>query len=100
MIARTEMNRSYNNGAIQTYVTYGIKQFNIINYHDWGICTTCISHIQNNPHTLDEILTILPVHPNCKCIVTAAETNEKIEKQHNPIIINMFKKHKKTVFLY
>ena len=93
MIARTEMNRSFTNGVLQTYSNYGLDTLDIINYNDKGICETCISLIQNNPYTIQEIMEILPVHPYCRCICVLHNTNTDIplEEISNPTIIDMFK---------
>lgn len=92
MIARTEMNRSFTNGVLQTYSNYGINTLDIINYNDKGICNTCINLIQNNPYTIEEIMKILPVHPFCRCICVLHNTNIDIplNEIENPIIIDMF----------
>ena len=93
MIARTEIQRSFNNGTIQTYANYGLNSFNIINYNDKGICETCISLIQDNPYTLEEIIQLLPVHPYCRCLCVLYNTNieiDTLELIENPIIVNMF----------
>lgn len=91
MIARTEMNRSFTNGVLQTYSNYGLNEVNIINYNDKGICETCINLIQNNPYTIEEAMKILPVHPFCRCIsVLNNTTNIPLEEIENPIIIDMF----------
>ena len=93
MIARTEMNRSFTNGVLQTYANYGLNSFDIVNYNDIGICDTCIEFIQNNPYTLEEVMKLLPVHPNCKCLCVIAHTLTEIplKEIENPIIIDMFK---------
>lgn len=93
MIARTEMNRSFTNGVLQTYANYGLNSFDIVNYNDIGICDTCIELIQNNPYTLEEVMRLIPAHPNCKCLCVIAHTLTEIplKEIENPIIINMFK---------
>lgn len=92
MIARTEMARSFNGGVLQTYAKYGIALVELVNYNDIGICDTCIELIRNNPYTLMEAVSILPVHPNCKCfaVVYLLEDGQIIERVEDPIIIDMF----------
>jgi len=93
MIARTEMQRSFNNGVLQTYSNYGIPLFNIVNYNDIGVCETCIDLIKNNPYTLEEITALLPVHPYCRCLGVIFNTNisfDELELVDNPKIVNMF----------
>lgn len=92
MIARTEMNRSFTNGVLQTYSNYGLNSFDIINYNDIGVCKTCISIIQDNPYTLEEVMNLLPVHPFCRCLCVIHNTSIDIplEEIENPIIIDMF----------
>lgn len=92
MIARTEMVRSFNNGVFQTYSNFGIEIFEIVNYNDVGICDVCIELINNNPYTLEEIVRILPVHPNCRCFgVIYRLMNDIVDEVENPIIVDMFK---------
>ena len=93
MIARTEMNRSFTNGVLQTYANYGLNSFDIVNYNDIGICDTCINIIQNNPYTLEEVMKLLPVHPFCYCLCVISHTLTEIplKEIENPTIIDMFK---------
>lgn len=92
MIARTEMNRSFTNGVLQTYANYGLNSFDIINYNDIGVCETCISIIQDNPYTLEEVMRLLPVHPHCRCLCVIRHTTTEIPLDiiDNPKIIDMF----------
>ena len=92
MIARTEMNRSFTNGVLQTYSNYGLNSFDIINYNDVGVCETCISIIKDNPYTLEEVMRMLPVHPHCRCLCVIRHTTTEIPLDiiDNPKIIDMF----------
>ena len=92
MIARTEMNRSFNTGVLQTYANYGLDSFDIVNDNDIGVCETCIYLIANNPYTLQELLEIFPIHPNCRCItvIHGKIDTQTLEEIKNPIIINLF----------
>ena len=92
MIARTEMNRSFTNGVLQTYSNYGLNSFDIINYNDVGVCETCISIIKDNPYTLEEVMRMLPVHPHCRCLCVIRHTTTEIPLEiiDNPKIIDMF----------
>ena len=91
MIARTEMQRSFNGGVLQTYAKYGIELIEIVNYTDVGLCETCKELIRGSPYSIVEVSHLLPVHPNCKCFAVAYVLPDKeLVKVDDPIIIDMF----------
>ena len=73
-------------------INYGLNSFDIINYNDIGVCRTCIEIILNNPYTLEEVMSLLPVHPFCRCLCVIHNTTMDVplEEIENPIIIDMF----------
>jgi len=65
MIARTETARAQNTGTIQAYANYGVEMVEIVTVGDSLVCDDCIDAEDNNPHTLQEAQSLLPMHPNC-----------------------------------
>jgi len=63
-IARTEVSRGVNNGALIGYDNMGVK---VVEYYaNAGACPICDAH-QGDLMTLDQAMNFIPVHPNCYC---------------------------------
>ena len=62
---KTEYGRSVNTGLLQGYSNYGVDTYDIITTGLPNVCKTCEGYEENNPYTLNEIINMLPVHPNC-----------------------------------
>lgn len=75
MIARTESRRASTAGTIQAYNNYGIKEGIIITAGDDNVCEDCLDLEANNPYPLPELSSLVPVHPNCRCVVGAVLDN-------------------------
>ena len=74
-IARTEVARGTNNGALVGYGDMGIK---IVEYYaNAGACPICAAH-HGELMTLEEAMGLLPLHPNCYCFWLPRPDIEKI----------------------
>ena len=67
-IARTESMWATNEGMRQQYQAVGIKMVNVD--AAFSACPTCQSIAGGNPYTLAEAEGLLPIHPNCRCVLT------------------------------
>lgn len=67
MIARTEYARAVNTGTLQAYANYGVDQVEIITAGDAYVCDDCLAIEDGNPYNLMDAMSLLPVHPNCRC---------------------------------
>ena len=67
MIARTETARAKNTGTLQAYANYGVTEVEIVTCNDGLVCDDCLDAEDQNPHTLSEAQSLLPMHPNCRC---------------------------------
>ena len=77
-IARTEVARGVNNGALVGYDNMGIK---IVEYYaNAGACPICAAH-HGDLMTIDEAMNYIPLHPNCYCFWVSRPdiTNKKVE---------------------
>lgn len=63
-IARTEVSRGVNNGALVGYKSMGIQIVEF--YANAGCCPICDAH-QGELMTIDQAMNYIPVHPNCYC---------------------------------
>lgn len=85
MIARTEHARAVNTGTLQAYVNYGVTQVEIITAQDGLVCDDCIDAEENNPWSISEAQSLLPMHPNCRCTYApVVESIEEVERVDNP----------------
>lgn len=63
-IARTEVARGVNNGALVGYANMGIE---IVEYYaNAGACPMCEAH-HGELMTIDQAMNYIPLHPNCYC---------------------------------
>jgi len=63
-IARTEVARGVNNGALVGYKEMGIEIVEF--YYNGGDCSLCSPH-HGETMTIDEAMNLIPLHPNCYC---------------------------------
>lgn len=72
MIARTETIRAHHQATINEYRAWGVTGVNVKaelkTAGDARVCSECLRLEQGGPYTLDVIETMIPVHPNCRCI--------------------------------
>ncbi len=62
-IATTEINRGITQGQIELAQTQGSAMFNLITQK--GACPICIGIELENPHSMDDMASMPPIHPNC-----------------------------------
>jgi hypothetical protein len=66
MIAITERARAVNTGTLQAYLDYGVLKCEIITAGS-GVCDECLDLESSNPYATEEVDSLLPVHPMCRC---------------------------------
>ena len=66
-IGRTEAMYATNEGMRLQYKSVGVKKVDID--PAMTACTICIDATNGNPYTLDNAEGILPLHPNCRCVL-------------------------------
>jgi SPP1 gp7 family putative phage head morphogenesis protein len=64
-IARTEVNRAMTQASIASYKASGLSEFDLL--PSPGACPICLALAESNPHSLNDIASQPPVHPNCRC---------------------------------
>ena len=76
MLARTETIRAHHAANIQEYMNWGVRGVNVVaefvTAGDERVCSECASY-HGNRYTLKEAQFMIPVHPNCRCIVIPVE---------------------------
>lgn len=90
MIARTETARAKNTGTLQAYANYNVDLVEIITCQDGLVCDDCMDAESQNPHTLREAQSLLPMHPNCRCTYGPyIEDPEDIKLTEDPLVVNL-----------
>jgi SPP1 gp7 family putative phage head morphogenesis protein len=69
MIAITETNRAYNEGAVDQYSQFGVSEWDWVAYDD--ACIDCLSIQDGSPYSTNDSQLVPPEHPNCRCTVNA-----------------------------
>ena len=69
MIAITETNRAYNEGAVDQYSQFGVSEWEWVAYDD--ACPDCLDIEANGPYSTNDSQAVPPEHPNCRCTVNA-----------------------------
>lgn len=87
MIARTEHARAVNTGSLQAYTNMGVTEVNILTVGDSDVCDYCLDLEDNNPYSLEEAMTLLPAHPNCRCSYTPVI--DSINHEADQVIVNL-----------
>jgi len=81
LLARTEIIRAHHLATIQEYRNWGLE--GVIVKAEWNtagddrVCEKCMS-LEGKIFTLDEIESMIPLHPNCRCM--ALPWIEEVEK--------------------
>jgi len=71
MIARTETIRAHHLANVQEYRNYevaGVKVQAEWSTAGFDVCDVC-APLHGNVYTLDEVQGMIPVHPNCRCMI-------------------------------
>lgn len=90
MIARTETARAKNTGTLQAYANYGVEMVEIITAGDSLVCDDCMDAEDQNPHTLQEAQSLLPMHPNCRCTYAPVVPDpEELTPVDNPPVMDL-----------
>ena len=90
MIARTEHARAVNTGTLQAYVNYGVTQVEIITAKDSLVCDDCMDAEENNPWSINEAQSLLPMHPTCRCAYAPiVDSIEDLERVENPPSVDL-----------
>lgn len=76
ILARTEIIRAHHKGMMQEYRNWGVEGVHVMaefrTSGDARVCSQC-SGMEGNTYTLDEAENLIPVHPQCRCIVLPYE---------------------------
>jgi len=76
MLARTEVVRAHHAANIQKYMNWGVRGVSVVaefvTAGDDRVCDECAGY-HGNRYTLKEAEFLIPVHPNCRCIVIPVE---------------------------
>ena len=75
MISVTEYGRSVNTGLLQGYVNLGVYYVDIKTAGDDRVCDDCLEIEENNPYSIEEAMSLLPVHASCYDKETEVFTN-------------------------
>ena len=89
MIARTEHARARNTGTLQAYADYGVTQVEIITAGDSIVCNYCLELEADNPYTLQQAMSFLPAHPNCRCAYGAIAETVQDGVVDDPIVVDL-----------
>jgi len=72
MLARTELIRAHHLAMVNTYRAWGIEGVKImaewLTAGDDRVCDRC-GKLEGKTFTLDEAESMIPLHPNCRCII-------------------------------
>jgi hypothetical protein len=80
MIARTETIRAHHLANIQEYRNWAVAgvivQAEWVTAGDNRVCLKCGEMAKAGPYTLDQIETMIPAHPMCRCIALPKPINK------------------------
>jgi SPP1 gp7 family putative phage head morphogenesis protein len=69
LIAVTEVARAQIAGTVDQFTEAGIDQFDLLTESD--ACAECLDVADDNPHDLSDSDAYPPIHPRCRCAITA-----------------------------
>jgi len=80
MLARTEVIRAHHLATIQEYRNWGLAGVRVM--AEWStagfnVCPECEDMAMNGPYTLDYIESLIPLHPNCRCMALPIDVTDK-----------------------
>jgi len=83
ILARTEIIRAHHLGTIQEYRNWGIAGLTVkaefMTAGDNRVCPVCAS-LQGNVYKLDEAEGLIPVHPQCRCIMLPYGEGDTVQR--------------------
>ena len=81
ILARTEIIRAHHTAMVQEYMNWRVAgvtvQAEFITAGDSRVCEQCAG-MQGNVYTLEQAMGLIPVHPQCRCIVLPIRANETV----------------------
>ena len=83
-LARTEVIRAHHQATVQQYKNWGLE--GVVVKAEWStagddrVCDEC-SGMHGNVYTLKEIESMIPRHPNCRCIALPSLVEEKVTEK-------------------
>ena len=88
---KTEYARAVNTGLLQAYANYNVEWFDIVTSGLKNVCKTCLENEANNPYSLDEVMELVPNHPNCVCSVKARlpVNLDELRLNPNPSVVDL-----------
>lgn len=88
MIARTETSRARNVGHLQAYADYGVTRYNCLSAGDDLVCDECLEAEAGSPWSITDMnAPTIPIHPLCRCTVTADTDSITDTAIENPICV-------------
>jgi SPP1 gp7 family putative phage head morphogenesis protein len=82
MLARTEVIQAHHAANIQEYKNWGVRGVNVVaefvSAGDDRVCAECAGY-HGQRFTLKQAEHLIPVHPNCRCIVIPVEAPTDVE---------------------
>lgn len=79
MLARTEIIRAHHAATVQEYKNWGLAGVKVMaewQTAGWNVCPKC-SELQGKVFTISQIETMIPAHPNCRCVAIPVDMTEK-----------------------
>lgn len=84
IIARTEIVRAHHVATIQEYRNWGVSGISVqaewVTAGDSRVCSKC-AELQGRIYTLDEIESMIPAHPQCRCVAIPTLPEQAQETQ-------------------
>lgn len=72
IMARTEIIRAHHGAMVQEYRNWGVAGVHVkaelVTAEDERVCEECMKYETEGPYTLEEVETLIPIHPQCRCI--------------------------------
>lgn len=72
IMARTEIIRAHHGAMVQEYRNWGVAGVHVkaefVTAEDERVCEECMKYETEGPYTLEQVETLIPIHPQCRCI--------------------------------
>ena len=87
ILARTEVIRAHHVATIQEYENWGAAgvavQAELRTAGDSHVCEQCAS-LNGQVYTLEKARSLIPVHPQCRCICLPVQAGQSVAKKYKP----------------